>query len=225
LMQIFKRTHHPTRYQIASICDSLNSLACRKDKKPLEPYNIQYWFKNARAALRRKVKIEKDDGEDDEPNNGANENGVDLDSILGGAFSNSFYSGNSQMSRGKFFKKDSNNNGEEFDMDEGGDNGGEGYDDSNCDEDDELEDEEMDDDRGPEKGNYGRDELISDNEYFNENSRDNLNNSQTNEKNGRVVGECIPNHLNKSKNNASSQGENEKIASKFSTKRDITFFY
>ena len=61
LMQIFKRTHHPTRYQIASICDSLNSLACRKDKKPLEPYNIQYWFKNARAALRRKVKVEKDD--------------------------------------------------------------------------------------------------------------------------------------------------------------------
>lgn len=56
LMQIFERTHHPTRYQIASICDSLNSLACRRDKKPLEPYNIQYWFKNARAALRRKVK-------------------------------------------------------------------------------------------------------------------------------------------------------------------------
>jgi len=23
-------------------------------KKPLEPYNIQYWFKNARAALKRK---------------------------------------------------------------------------------------------------------------------------------------------------------------------------
>ena len=58
LMQIFERTHHPTRYQIASICDSLNSLACRVDKKPLEPYNIQYWFKNARAALRRKVKEE-----------------------------------------------------------------------------------------------------------------------------------------------------------------------
>ena len=59
LMQIFECTHHPTRYQIASICDLLNSLACRKDKKPLEPYNIQYWFKNARAALRRKVKGEK----------------------------------------------------------------------------------------------------------------------------------------------------------------------
>jgi len=58
LMQIFEKTHHPTRYQIAAICESLNSLACRKDKKPLEPYNIQYWFKNARAALRRKVKTE-----------------------------------------------------------------------------------------------------------------------------------------------------------------------
>ncbi len=57
-MTIFERTHHPTRYQIASICDSLNSLSCRRDKKPLEPYNIQYWFKNARAALRRKVKGE-----------------------------------------------------------------------------------------------------------------------------------------------------------------------
>lgn len=56
LMQIFERTHHPTRYQIANICDFLNGLACRKDKKPLEPYNIQYWFKNARAALRRKNK-------------------------------------------------------------------------------------------------------------------------------------------------------------------------
>lgn len=58
LMQIFEQTHHPSRYQIANICDSLNSLACRKDKKPLEPYNIQYWFKNARAALRRKSKSE-----------------------------------------------------------------------------------------------------------------------------------------------------------------------
>lgn len=56
LMQVFERTHHPTRFQIANICEFLNSLACRKDKKPLEPYNIQYWFKNARAALRRKVK-------------------------------------------------------------------------------------------------------------------------------------------------------------------------
>ncbi|CAF0764196.1 unnamed protein product [Brachionus calyciflorus] len=59
LMQIFEQTHHPSRYQIANICDSLNSLACRKDKKPLEPYNIQYWFKNARAALRRKSKSDQ----------------------------------------------------------------------------------------------------------------------------------------------------------------------
>lgn len=58
LMQIFQRTHHPTRYQIVSICEFLNSLTCRKDKKPLEPYNIQYWFKNARAALRKKIKAD-----------------------------------------------------------------------------------------------------------------------------------------------------------------------
>ncbi|CAF0800287.1 unnamed protein product [Didymodactylos carnosus] len=54
LLQIFSDTKHPTRYQIASICESLNALPCRKGKKPLEPYNIQYWFKNARAALKRK---------------------------------------------------------------------------------------------------------------------------------------------------------------------------
>ncbi|CAF3849118.1 unnamed protein product [Rotaria sordida] len=54
LLQIFTDTKHPTRYQIASICESLNSLPCRKGKKALEPYNIQYWFKNARAALKRK---------------------------------------------------------------------------------------------------------------------------------------------------------------------------
>lgn len=77
LMQIFECTHHPTRYQIASICDLLNSLACRKDKKPLEPYNIQYWFKNARAALRRKVKGEKGVGGAgfDARASSANENG------------------------------------------------------------------------------------------------------------------------------------------------------
>ena len=69
LLQIFTDTKHPTRYQIASICESLNALPCRKGsssiecsvvkflrlgKKALEPYNIQYWFKNARAALKRK---------------------------------------------------------------------------------------------------------------------------------------------------------------------------
>ncbi|CAF4163121.1 unnamed protein product [Rotaria socialis] len=54
LLQIFTDTKHPTRYQIASICENLNGLPCRKGKKALEPYNIQYWFKNARAALKRK---------------------------------------------------------------------------------------------------------------------------------------------------------------------------
>ena len=70
LLQIFTDTKHPTRYQIASICETLNALPCRKGnsllrvfvlqrcfaagKKALEPYNIQYWFKNARAALKRK---------------------------------------------------------------------------------------------------------------------------------------------------------------------------
>ncbi|CAF3904456.1 unnamed protein product [Rotaria magnacalcarata] len=54
LLQIFTDTKHPTRFQIASICETLNGLPCRKGKKALEPYNIQYWFKNARAALKRK---------------------------------------------------------------------------------------------------------------------------------------------------------------------------
>ena len=30
LLQIFAETKHPTRYQIASICESLNALPCRK---------------------------------------------------------------------------------------------------------------------------------------------------------------------------------------------------
>jgi hypothetical protein len=84
LMQIFDQTHHPTRFQIATICDTLNSLECRKGKKPLEPYNIQYWFKNSRAALRRKLKIdqnnqeengdgEEEDDDDDDDNEGEDE--------------------------------------------------------------------------------------------------------------------------------------------------------
>ena len=46
-------------FEISSICETLNSLSCRKGKKPLEPYNIQCWFKNARAALRRRVKTQQ----------------------------------------------------------------------------------------------------------------------------------------------------------------------
>ena len=144
LMQIFKRTHHPTRYQIASICDSLNALACRKDKKPLEPYNIQYWFKNARAALRRKVKVDKEEGgvgggDDDDESKGG-----DLGFALSGTGS----------SHGKFFKKE------------------DAYDDSNCD-DDELDEEDMDY-GGVGGGTGGSDELLLDNEYFDETSRDDL---------------------------------------------------
>lgn len=30
LLQIFTDTKHPTRYQIASICENLNALPCRK---------------------------------------------------------------------------------------------------------------------------------------------------------------------------------------------------
>lgn len=33
LLQIFTDTKHPTRYQIASICETLNSLPCRKGPK------------------------------------------------------------------------------------------------------------------------------------------------------------------------------------------------
>lgn len=96
LMTIFERTHHPTRYQIASICDSLNSLSCRKDKKPLEPYNIQYWFKNARAALRRKVKVEgaesnclnRTNGNIDVANNQPNPKSSEFDLLLRGQAGN-----------------------------------------------------------------------------------------------------------------------------------------
>lgn len=35
-------------------CTFLNIIVSHLGKKALEPYNIQYWFKNARAALKRK---------------------------------------------------------------------------------------------------------------------------------------------------------------------------
>ncbi|CAF4523137.1 unnamed protein product, partial [Didymodactylos carnosus] len=80
LLQIFSDTKHPTRYQIASICESLNALPCRKGKKPLEPYNIQYWFKNARAALKRKKRRFGDQSSDCNNNddNNLHLSGIDL---------------------------------------------------------------------------------------------------------------------------------------------------
>lgn len=126
LMQIFERTHHPTRYQIASICDSLNSLSCRRDKKPLEPYNIQYWFKNARAALRRKVKGEVGDtnGISRGVSNNANSFKNEFDPI--------------------FNTSNTNHNSQNHSVDDN-----EGYIDNYGEEENELNDEEFDDDYDP----------------------------------------------------------------------------
>lgn len=106
-MQIFEKTHHPTRYQIANICDMLNGLACRKDKKPLEPYNIQYWFKNARAALRRKFKEDKIKSDDlmmlgglggcKSPSNDSNNDDLDYDANFNFNFDSDFSANRTQF--------------------------------------------------------------------------------------------------------------------------------
>lgn len=136
-MQIFEQTHHPTRYQIASICDSLNSLACRKDKKPLEPYNIQYWFKNARAALRRKVK-----GEKQTDSSGANISSSNLNLASGGGGGNptTSYNGN-DFDLANFGSKTNMRVKLKKELDSNTDNkqGGENYDE--FDDEDELDDE------------------------------------------------------------------------------------
>lgn len=128
LMQVFERTHHPTRFQIANICDFLNSLACRKDKKPLEPYNIQYWFKNARAALRRKVK-------GDNPSSNFELNSKVANTVKDEDFLNKVL--NSRPSSHSIGSKLTDNN----ELNE--DNSDQNYEDSNLDEDDLNEDEEI----------------------------------------------------------------------------------
>ncbi|KAI0979384.1 hypothetical protein GJ496_006245 [Pomphorhynchus laevis] len=51
LLRMFEKTRHPTREQIEQLLCELSQF--RKDKKPLEFFNIQYWFKNARAMCKR----------------------------------------------------------------------------------------------------------------------------------------------------------------------------
>lgn len=147
-MQIFERTHHPTRYQIASICDSLNSLACRKDKKPLEPYNIQYWFKNARAALRRKVKCEKQTDQLTNGTVGAANSSNPTTSYTGSEFDllNTFNS----STPGGMLQKNANKNKIKKEFDSAGDKqSSDNYDDakySNYEDDEDEIDDDLDDD-------------------------------------------------------------------------------
>ncbi|XP_074596870.1 SATB1_N and homeodomain domain-containing protein dve [Brevipalpus obovatus] len=49
----FSDNQHPSRNQIQQYVKELNSLECRKGRKPLDVNNVVYWFKNARAAHKR----------------------------------------------------------------------------------------------------------------------------------------------------------------------------
>ncbi|CAD5114183.1 DgyrCDS3326 [Dimorphilus gyrociliatus] len=49
----FKECQHPSKEQMTTFLDELNSLESRKGRKPLDLTNIVYWFKNTRAAMKR----------------------------------------------------------------------------------------------------------------------------------------------------------------------------
>ena len=71
LQHWFQETQHPSREQMTIYLNELNSLESRKGRKPLDLANIVYWFKNARAALRRSSNSgsageEQADGETDD---------------------------------------------------------------------------------------------------------------------------------------------------------------
>ena len=53
LQRWFTENQHPMREQMMEYLNELNQLDCRKGGKPLDLANISYWFKNARASLRR----------------------------------------------------------------------------------------------------------------------------------------------------------------------------
>ena len=53
LQRWFADNQHPMREQMIDYLKELNQLDCRKLGKPLDLSNISYWFKNARASLRR----------------------------------------------------------------------------------------------------------------------------------------------------------------------------
>ena len=56
LQRWFTENQHPMREQMVEYLKELNQLDCRKVGKPLDLANISYWFKNARASLRRVAK-------------------------------------------------------------------------------------------------------------------------------------------------------------------------
>ncbi|XP_061387003.1 uncharacterized protein LOC133321947 [Musca vetustissima] len=53
LQQWFQENPHPTRQQMQAYVMQLNALGSRRGSKPLDLKNVIYWFKNARAALKR----------------------------------------------------------------------------------------------------------------------------------------------------------------------------
>ncbi|GAB1602987.1 uncharacterized protein LOC115215778 [Argonauta hians] len=70
LQRWFQQNQHPTREQMVHYLNELNSLESRKGRKQLDLTNIIYWFKNARAALRRANKSIEDGLEGEENGNG-----------------------------------------------------------------------------------------------------------------------------------------------------------
>ena len=56
LQRWFRENSRPSREQMVRYTALLNSLECRAGRRPLDPNNIVYWFKNARAAHRRSAK-------------------------------------------------------------------------------------------------------------------------------------------------------------------------
>lgn len=65
LQQWFQQNQHPSREQMVTYLNELNSLESRQDRKPLDLANIIYWFKNARAAVRRQSRSMEEDGDND----------------------------------------------------------------------------------------------------------------------------------------------------------------
>ncbi|XP_035705703.1 uncharacterized protein LOC110847017 isoform X3 [Folsomia candida] len=53
LQHWFSENPHPSRHQIQQYVRELNTLDCRKDRKPLDLNNVIYWFKNSRASFKR----------------------------------------------------------------------------------------------------------------------------------------------------------------------------
>lgn len=81
LQRWFQQNQHPTREQMVHYLNELNSLESRKGRKQLDLTNIIYWFKNARAALRRASKNLEDSLEGVEENANGDTYGNTTDSL------------------------------------------------------------------------------------------------------------------------------------------------